>query len=35
MGEGEAGQWQITDAERALSALLDYLEDISIADDGY
>jgi hypothetical protein len=35
MGEADAGQWQINDAERALSALLDYLEDISIADDGY
>ena len=35
MGEGDAGQWQINDAERALSALLDYLEDISISDDGY
>lgn len=30
MGEGDAGQWQIKDAERALTALLDYLEDISI-----
>ena len=35
MGEGDAGRWQINDAERALSALLDYLEDISISDDGY
>jgi hypothetical protein len=35
MGESDAADWQITDAERALSALLDYLEDISIVDDGY
>ena len=35
MGEGDAGRWQINDAERALTALLDYLEDISISDDDY
>lgn len=35
MGEGDAAQWQINDAERALNALLDYLEDISITDDDY
>ncbi len=35
MGESDAADWQIRDAERALTALLDYLEDISISDDGY
>ncbi|WP_332924179.1 hypothetical protein [Candidatus Puniceispirillum sp.] len=35
MGEGEAVSWQMADAERAIHALLDYLEDISIEDDGY
>ncbi|WP_438997290.1 hypothetical protein [Candidatus Puniceispirillum sp.] len=33
MGESDAEQWQMNDAERALTALLDYLEDISITDD--
>ena len=33
MGESDAEQWQINDAERAINALLDYLEDISITDD--
>lgn len=33
MGEADAPNWQMRDAERALATLLDYLEDLAIADD--
>jgi hypothetical protein len=32
MGEPDAGRWLASDAERALMALLDYLDDLRLAD---